>query len=73
MQTCYLLTKGLGVGSKILASENPELQEAVSSVVHDHQPGLLLSGVRHWFHHTKLYTGIHTTACACQTATKLPY
>lgn len=39
-----------GGGVKILASENPEMQEAVSSIVHDHQPGPLLSGVRHSFH-----------------------
>lgn len=42
----YLVTKG-EEGIKILASENPEIKEAVSLIVHDHQPGLLLSGVRH--------------------------
>ena len=44
----YLLTKRVGAKDlKILASENPETQEIVSLVIHDHQPGLLFSGVGH--------------------------
>lgn len=45
MQTCICLPKRVGGEDlKILASENPETQEIVSSVIHDHQPGLLFSG-----------------------------
>lgn len=65
MQTYICLPKK---GLKILASENPEIQEAVSSVFPDHQPGL--SG-RALISHTNLYADIHTTACACQIPTKL--